>query len=93
MAPPASGPRRYEIAKTDETKLVYLANLAGGTSSKNMIMAIEYVPEPPMPCKARHVILYCSENNQTEQFLGINVQLHYILSGTTSPRECNEQKE
>ena len=57
MTPPRIGPNKRESTKTTETMLVYKANFAGGINSKNMTMHTEYMPEPPMPWKARKTIL------------------------------------
>jgi hypothetical protein len=49
IAPPRRGPNKRAIPKTPETKLVYGANLAGGTNSKNITVVKEYVPAPAKP--------------------------------------------
>lgn len=57
IAPPMSGPRTYDIAKTAASTPMYLARCSGGESSKHMIVGIEYRPAPPIPWKARKAML------------------------------------
>lgn len=38
-----------EIANTDVTMVMYVANLWGGTISGTMIVDNAYIPEPPIP--------------------------------------------
>lgn len=57
IAPPSSGPKILDMAKTDEIIAIYLAYREGGTTTETMTPVMEYIPDPPTPCKALNIML------------------------------------
>lgn len=57
MAPPIIGPRTLAIANTDETMPMYFPNFSRGTRLGAITSTMEYIPEAPIPWKARRIIL------------------------------------
>lgn len=49
IPPPITGPRSMASPKKTDTLLMYVAYNSGGTRSKNVVIVIEYIPEPPTP--------------------------------------------
>lgn len=67
MAPPTTGPRTLEMAKMDVTMVMYVANLAGGTIRGTINVDSEYIPEPPIPWRARKMILMSGHDVQVRR--------------------------
>ena len=57
IAPPIMGPTRRAIALVMEMFATTCAYFSGGTRSKTMIVQREKQPPPPIPWKARRIIL------------------------------------
>ena len=58
ITPPRMGPRMLAMAKTEETTAMYLPCFSRGTTPGAMTKTIENIPEPPIPWKARNMILF-----------------------------------
>lgn len=57
IAPPTNGPIAKARAVTAATRETYFGNCSGGMASARITMVILYIPAPPIPWKARSMIL------------------------------------
>ena len=57
IAPPIIGPKMLEKAKTELMRPETSPNFGGGVTSGTATKTMEYVPEPPMPWRARKTML------------------------------------
>lgn len=93
IAPPTIGPTRRAKALTMAIFADICAYFSDGTRSNIMIWQREKAPPPPIPWKARRIILLnVSPISRLVMYPWPNLQLCQGLSGTTTGRKYDEDR-
>lgn len=92
IAPPTIGPTRRAKALVTEMLATNFAYFSGGTRSKTMIVQREKHPPPPMPWKARRMMLSQVSPVQVIDVSshGLALQLCQCLGGSAPSGEDDE---